>query len=252
MHHRGDSMSQRQLFWLHVKKSAGITTRSLLKPHYTEVDRANNSNTFIQALPEEYNDILNNYRVVLGAYQFKRCLYAKKYLYPKKWEQMFSFAFSREPTDRCVSMFYYLFWKDTGYMKNTARAFTRYIRSKKFIFSTSYAFDVFLDYAHQARCSDSIYYPLGNHFTTHTAPMWDDITDFTGNVLLDRVYRVENLIEGINSAFEECGIAKRLDSSVKKLNQNKRRKAYIPNQHQREKIREIYSRDFEIYENAWH
>ena len=82
--------------------------------------------------------------------------------------------------------------------------------------------------------------------------MWDDITDFTGNVLLDRVYRLENLIEGINSAFEECGIAKRLDSSVKKLNQNKRRKAYIPNQHQREKIREIYSKDFEIYENAWH
>lgn len=245
-------MNHRQLFWLHVKKSAGITTRSLLQPHYVLVNRAKKPKNFIQAMPEEYNDIINNYRVVLGEYQFKRCLFAKKYLYLDKWDDIFSFAFSREPTDRCVSMFYYLFWRDRGPVKNIVRSLKGYINTKKIIFSSSYAFDVFLDCANEARLSDSIYYPIGNHFTTHTAPMWDDITDFNGNVLLKKVYRLENLIEGINLAFEECGIAKRLDRNDKELNQNRGigRKDYSPNQQQKKKIEEIYHKDFEIYEKA--
>ena len=199
-------MNQRQLFWLHVKKSAGITTRSLLQPYYVEVDREKKPKNFIQATPEEYNDILNNFRIVLGDYQFKRCLFAKKYLYPNKWDDMFSFAFSRHPIDRCVSMFYYLFWKDAGRIGNIARPLKKLVKHKKLILNSSYAFDLFLDCAHEARQSDSIYLPLGNHFTTHTAPMWDDITDFSGNVLLTKVCRLENLIEGVNMAFEECGI----------------------------------------------
>ena len=130
-------MTQKQLFWLHVKKSAGTTTRSLLQPYYVEVDRDKKPKTFIQSTPEEYNDILNNYRVVLGEYQFKRCLFAKKYLYPEKWDDMFSFAFSREPTDRCVSMFYYLFWKDSGPLKNMARFLKYFYINKKLMLNTS-------------------------------------------------------------------------------------------------------------------
>jgi len=202
-------------------------------------------------MPEEYNDILNNFRVVLGEYQFKRCLFAKKYLYPEKWDDMFSFAFSREPTDRCISMFYYLFWKGSGPLKNMARSIKKSLRNKKLIhYNTSYSFDVFLDYAHQARLSDSIYHPLGNHFTTHTAPMWDDITDYDGKVLLKQVYRLENLVEGINLAFEQCDIAKRLDGNDKQLNRNRNRQEYIPNKLQKKKIEEIYYKDFQIYENA--
>ena len=245
-------MTQKQLFWLHVKKSAGITIRSLLQPYYVEVDRIKKPKTFIQASPEEYNDILNNYRVVLGEYQFKRCLFAKKYLYHEKWDDIFSFAFAREPTDRCVSMFYYLFWSNSGSLDNIYRVFKRSVTHKKLILNTSYAFDAFLDFSHEARISDSIYYPLGNHFTTHTAPMWDDITDSCGNVLLKEVYRLENLTEGINRAFEGCGIAKRLDYTDKILNKNKGRKTYNPNQSQKKKIEEIYCNDFEIYEKAWH
>ena len=245
-------MTQRQLFWLHIKKSAGITTRSLLQPYYVEVDRVKKPKTFIQASPEEYNDILNNYRVVLGEYQFKRCLFAKKYLYPEKWDDIYSFAFSREPTDRCVSMFYYLYWKDSGCLKNIARSFERLLIDRKLISNTSYAFDVFLDCAYEARVSDSIYRPLGNHFTTHTAPMWDDITDSSGNVLLKEVCRLESLIEGINRAFEKCGISKRLEGNHKAINKTHGRKIYNPNQSQRKKIEEIYCKDFEVYEKAWH
>lgn len=246
-------MNQRQFFWLHVKKSAGISTRSLLQPYYVEVDRTNKPKTFIQATSEEYNDILNHFRVSLGEYQFKRCLFAKEFLYPGKWDDMFSFAFSREPTDRCISMFYYLFWKDFGPLKNVARSIGQSIQSKSLIlYNTSYAFDLFLDYAYQARLSDSVYRPLGIFFTTHTAPMWDDITDHNGNVLLDQVYRLENLIEGINLVFEQCGITKRLDVDGQYLNKNKNRREYVPNKRQKKKVEEIYHKDFEVFENAWH
>lgn len=229
-----------------------MTTRALLQPYYVEVDRIKSPKTFIQATPEEYNDILNNYRVLLGDYQFKRCLFAQKYLYPNQWNDIYSFAFSREPVDRCVSMFYYLYWKDRGHFRNLMRSLKISINNRKLILNTSYAFDLFLNHAHKAHLSDSIYQPLGKHFMTHTAPMWDDITDFDGNILLKAVFRLENLTGGINKAFEECGINKRLDLSKKELNKNRGRKIYTPTQAQIKKIEEIYSRDFEIYENAEH
>ena len=100
----------KKLFWLYIKKSGGQSTRKALKPHYIEVDRSK-PQSFIQAKEYEYNDILNNYRTPLGDYQFKRSLFAKNFLFKEEWDSIFSFAFSREPIDRCLSMFYYLFWK---------------------------------------------------------------------------------------------------------------------------------------------
>lgn len=248
-------MHNKQLFWLHIKKAAGTSTRALLQQHYVEVKRKDKPKNFIQATPEEYNDILNNYRVVLGDYQFRRSLFAKTYLYPNQWNNMYSFAFSREPIDRCISMFHYLFkgGKGVGYLRTMLRSVKTLLRTRKIVSSTSYAFDVFLDYAHRARQSDSIYKPLGNHFTTHTAPMWDDITDLEGNVLLKEVFRLEALIEGINRAFCECGIDKRLehgDELFRKKNRNRQR--YTPSSAQIRKIEQIYPKDFEVYETAWH
>ncbi|NNL99894.1 MAG: sulfotransferase family 2 domain-containing protein, partial [Gammaproteobacteria bacterium] len=199
-------MPHRQLFWLHVKKSAGISTRALLQPHYREVDRANKPATFIQSDRVEYNDILNNFRVVLGEYQFRRCLFAKRFLYREQWESLYSFVFAREPVDRCISMFFYLYWPDRGFAGNLARIVGRSLATGTFMYNTRYAFDRLLDHAAQARGSDSIYRPLGLHFTTHTAPMWDDVPDLDGKVLLTAVFRLENLVDGINSVFEACGI----------------------------------------------
>ena len=243
-------MNYQQFFWLHIKKSAGITTRSLLQPYYVEVDRSKKPKCFIQASPEEYNDILNNYRVVLGEYQFRRCLFAKQYLYPNRWGSILSFAFSREPIDRCVSMFYYLARKDIGLTKSLTGSLWRMFRNGKLGTGTAYAFDIFLDHAEAARTSDSIYHPLGIHFTTHTAPMWDDITDLEGNVLLTRVYRLENLVDGINQVFEECGLNKRIADKGTKLNRNVKRGQYSPSRKQIAKIEAIYSRDFELYETT--
>lgn len=237
-------------FWLHIKKSAGITTRKLLQPYYVEVDRSKKPKNFIAASPDEYNDILNNYRVVLGEYQFRRALFAKRYLYKEKWERIYSFAFSREPVDRCISMFYYLYWNDLGPARNLVRALRTSLSEKKFVFNTSYAFDAFLGHVEEARRSDSIYRPLGLHFTTHTAPVWEDVSDLEGNLLLTKVFRLEHLIGGINKVFEACGIGKRIENDATMLNRNPRRGRYTPTRNQRNKIEEIYSRDFEVYETA--
>ena len=244
-------MSCKQIFWLHIRKSAGMTTRNLLQPYYLEVvDRVNKPKTFIQVSPDEYNDILNNYRVVLGDYQFRRCQFAKKYLYPDQWDNIFSFAFSREPIDRCLSMFYYLYWQDKTVFKQLENAIKKSLNSAKLHYCTSYAFDVFLDNVHEALVNDSIYSPLGIHFSTHVAPMWSDITDSEGNILLKKVYRLENLIDGINQVYEECGLDKKIERSNKKINKNKNRGNYKPTKSQIQKIESIYTHDFEIYENA--
>lgn len=246
-------MNYRRLFWLHIKKSAGSTTRELLQPHYLKVDRTKKPKCFIQATPEEYNDILNNYRVVLGDYQFRRCLFAKTYLYPDAWDDHFSFAFSRNPIDRCISMFFYLFWRpEHRTLRSRVRNSLR--ESKKAgelrFYTMSYAFDVFLDNARKARSSRSIYRPVDEHFTTHTAPMWEDITDLDGNILLKKIFRLENLGKGINQAFEECGLEKRIEVgkiAVEK-NRNHARIQFEPTQAQIKKIEEIYQNDFNIYE----
>jgi hypothetical protein len=240
-------MSYSTFFWLHVKKSAGTTTRSLLSPYYVIVDHKK-PKSFIQAGPNEYNDILNNFHALLGEYQFKRCLFAKQFLYKDQWDSLFSFAFSREPVDRCVSMFFYIYWKEIGWFKKLFRAVRAPFTHRKLPYNTRYAFDAFLDCVRQARESDSIYEPLGCRFTTHTAPMWEDITDREGNILLKAIFRVEDLAEGINRAFEACGIPKRIAKNEARLNKNKKRQEYVPTRGQLRQIENIYQRDCEIYE----
>lgn len=243
-------MAYKHFFWLHIKKAGGITTRKLLEPYYVEVDRGKKPKSFIQAEPKEYNDILNNYRVLLGEYQFRRSLFARKFLYPGEWDNIYSFAFSREPTDRCVSMFFYLYWKNKGLFKFLRYSIRRSLKTSKLHYNTSYAFDVFLDYVQQARESNSIYRPFNNHFTTHTATVWDDVTDEAGTILLKRIYRLDDLTLAIYQVFEACGLEKRIAESNGKLNVNKNRGGFTPTKKQIQKIQRIYSHDFEIYENA--
>lgn len=237
-------------FWLHIKKSAGTSTRMLLKPYYIELDREKKPANFIQSRPEEYNDILNNYRVVLGEYQFKRALFAKKYLYGNNWDSIYSFAFSREPVDRCLSMFYYLYWRDLGYYRNLKRSVIRSLRTGKSVFTKRSAFDVFLGLVSETRAVHSFYDPLGNHFSTHVASMWDDISDCDSNVLIKKIYRLENLVEGLNNVFEECGIDNRIEKTNHELNRNARRGFYAPTALQKRKIEELYAKDFDIYETS--
>jgi hypothetical protein len=242
-------MSKKKFFWLHIKKSGGITTRKLLQPYYVEVDRVKRPKCFIQASPQEYNDILNNYRILLGDYQLKRCLFAKKFLFPDSYNDMVSFAFVREPIDRCLSMFFYLYSNQRNWIYILKQT-TRQLIQKRTLYNTSYAFDNFLELIQESRNSPSSFYPKGLHFVTHTNSMWEDVSDFEGNILLKKIFRLEDLIWGINQVFEECDIDKKLQSSTLRLNVNKYYRRYLPNHDQRRKIGKLFEKDFGIYESA--
>ena len=238
-------------FWLHIKKSGGITTRKLLQPHYVEVDRVNKPMTFIQAKPAQYNDVLNNYRVVLGDLQFKRALFAKTYLYKEQWDQMYSFAFSREPVDRCISMFFYLFFKNKGsFLKQLELSLQIRKDHKRLGISRSFAFDVFLDLIEESQSSESIYRPVDLHFSTHTARMYPDVTDEEGKVLLTEIFRLEDLSKGINKVYTQVGIADRVEQGELRINKGMNRKDYQPSTTQLKKIQRLYKRDFDLYESA--
>jgi hypothetical protein len=138
-----------------------------------------------------------------------------------------------------------------GRRKNTERMIATIIKARSVKNRISYAFDSFLDQIEISLTSDSIYSPLGLHFSTHTAPMWDDITDLEGNILLTEVFRLEDLIKGINKVFSLCNIEKRLESSDLIIeNRTLNKGEYYPNRTQIRKIERIYSKDFEVYENA--
>lgn len=244
-------MSYDQFFWLHIKKAAGNSTRKLLSPYYKQVSRAQKPFTFIQAKPEEYNDVLNNYRIVLGDYQFKRTLFAKEFLYPNEWNNIFSFAFLREPIDRCISMFFYLHYQNQHKPTSRIKKLYLHLNGKPDIKSTEYQFDVFLNMVEQTHNqSHSIFHPIGLHFATHTAPMFPDVSDNNGNVLLTKTYRLENMTSGINEVFEQCGINKRISDTSIVLNKNNKRNHYTPSAEQKAKIVKIFEKDFELYENA--
>jgi hypothetical protein len=148
-------------------------------------------------------------------------------------------------------MFYYLYWQDLGRRRNAERLIETIIKARSVRNRISYAFDSFLDQIQISLTSDSIYSPLGLHFSTHTALMWDDITDLEGNILLTEVFRLEDLIEGINKVFSLCNIEKRLKPSDSIIeNRTRNRRGYYPNRTQIRRIEKIFSKDFEIYENA--
>lgn len=244
-----EGMGHKAFFWLHIKKSAGISTRQLMQPYYQEVDRTQWPANFIQSPKAHYNDILNNYRMLLGEYQFRRGLFAKEVLYPGEWHNMLSFAFSRHPVERCISMFYYLYWQGGGFKKLLRSAVRKTIKTGRLHYSTAVAFEHFLDYLAQAQQADSIYQPLGSHFSTHTNTMWRDVSDRDGNIIVSRIYRLESLVPGLNQIFEACGLPKRLQHS-QRSNATNNKGQYQPSRSQRSKIETLFARDFELYESA--
>lgn len=235
-------------FWLHIKKSAGRSTRRHLAPYYKDVERVHKPFTFVQAQFDEYNAVLNNFRIPLGDYQFRRSLFAKKFLYKNNWEEIHRFAFSREPVSRCLSAFFYL-QRQNGF----EQPFLGYSHANITCSddsSDTYKFDFFLDLIEASLTSSSIYTPVNLHFTTHTAPMWGDIVDENDVILLSHVYRLEAYESAINYVLELCGSKKRIDGSEEIMNQNKNKYIFQPNSAQKVKIEHLYRKDFEIYELA--
>jgi len=143
-----------------------------------------------------------------------------------------------------------MYWRDPGVGGYVRYLVKHYLRTNKVHYNVSSSFDVFLDLIEATRSSGSIYRPVDLHFATHTASMWGDVTDLDGEVMLKKIYRLEDMTQGINQVFERCAINKKVSSDGGRLNENLKKGLYQPNSEQVKKIMRLYGGDFEIYENS--
>jgi hypothetical protein len=199
-------------FWIHIKKSGGQSLRELLQPYYALTDRSRRPECFTSTNSECWNDILNNYRIPLGTLQFKRALFAARHLYPDDWPHMLSFAFSREPISRCLSMYRFLLGDLTHIASTRGISFR----------SEEERFGFFLQLIRETFQSDTNAGPCGLRFSTHVNPMWNDVTDDSGKVCVTEIFRLEDMLPALLSVYRECGLsAENLDHSVNR-NQTKK------------------------------
>ena len=95
------------VLWLHIKKAAGQSVRRVLGELYTETNRKD-PKPFIALPRAEWNDALNNYRLPLGEYDFRRGLSACDILFgPEGFARMLKSAVVHNLYDRAVSCFTY-------------------------------------------------------------------------------------------------------------------------------------------------
>lgn len=178
--------------WLHIKKCGGQSFRESFTPPYVQTDRLKNPKPFIATPKCEWNDVLNNYRIPLGEYDNKRMLFAKQFLYTEdEFANMFKFVIVRNPFDRAASVWKYLF-RPVQYnpkhikMKNSFEAFLSELPN---LWSKKY----------------------DRHIYTHSLPIWPDITDKDGVLLVDSIFKLENM------HIDLMEINRKLGASVKEL-----------------------------------
>jgi hypothetical protein len=154
-------------FWLHVKKAGGTSFRATFTPPYVQSDRRAPARSFAEAPKAEWNDMVNNFRIPLGEHDFRRMLFARDHLYgAEEFGRMFRFVIVRNPYDRALSCWHYL----TGGIGGSA-GFERFLESLPWEWTSKH----------------------NRHLATHTAPVWPDITDDAGNLLVDEIYKLEEI-----------------------------------------------------------
>ena len=227
-------------FWLHIKKSAGSSLRRLLQPYYRCVDRSINPCCFVGVSKEYWNDTVNNYRIPLGEFQFRRASFARKYLYGKDWERMNSFAFVREPVSRALSMFRFL--------QPEIRSYAISLRISKC--SPSDLFDLFLKMLLLQRESSISSKPFGLRFSTHVNPAWNDVVDVDGNVLIANLFRLEDLERGLSKIYAKCGLElpKTSPSIYNQTSRSGPIGTFLPTESQKARVLEYYQKDLFLYQ----
>jgi hypothetical protein len=255
-----------QLVWLHIKKSAGSSTRRALGPLYTVTDRTERPRCFAAAPRAEWNDVLNNYRVPLGDWQFRRSEFARRFLWPEDWDRKLRLAFAREPVSRCVSMFHYLFDYRTRhrnldtYRRVSARTGRRRLARllparvfRRLPIRVEAEFDLFLDAlemqeAVRGRTANEA--PFDLHFATHTNPMSNDVLDDEGRLNLTHLIRLESFEKGIDLVYRELGVERPAETRGVRVNGGGSGPRFRPSPEQRRRIERLYARDFDLYEDA--
>lgn len=181
-------MSKSKFFWLHIKKAGGTSFRKSFSPPYVETERGLNCKPFVALPKEEWNDALNNFRIPLGSYDYKRMLFARKFLYEKdEFEEMFKFVIVRNPYARALSAWRYL-------MKDRLVFHPKKLAMK-------YSFHQFLKEVPRYWKEKK-----NRHIATHTAPIWPDITDENGKLLVDEIIKLEEFDQHIDKLNTELDI----------------------------------------------
>ncbi|MDG5490134.1 sulfotransferase family protein [Psychroserpens sp. SPM9] len=206
-------------FWLHIKKAGGESFRKTFTPPYVQTDKVDNCRPFIALPKEEWNDALNNYRIPLGDYDYKRMLFAKKFLFtPEEFDNMFKFVIVRNPYDRAVSCWKYFY----GY-QNISKLITNPRNYYKKL-----SFQYFLE-----QLPREWEHKHHRALATHTASMWSDITDRNGKLLVDKILKLENMSDNIDFLNKKLNInikefshinKSRSDNSYQKYYNKKTRK----------------------------
>ncbi|MFP4520911.1 MAG: sulfotransferase family 2 domain-containing protein [Fibrobacterota bacterium] len=183
-----------RFFWLHIKKCGGQSFRKAFSEHYTTTDRKKTGNRDIKTLPEkEWNDAVNSYRTKLGEYDFRRTLFVKEMLYtPAEFNSFFKFTIVRNPYARAVSSWKYL-------CKNELKPL-RLIKKMKWL-NHDFTFSSFLD-----GLPELWERKTNRHAATHTAQIWPDITDRSGNLLVDSIIKLEEINKGMEFLSNKIGI----------------------------------------------
>jgi hypothetical protein len=162
--------------WLHIKKSGGQSIRRAIGSAYVETARKN-ACPYI-ALPEaEWNDNLNNFRIPLGPFDYRRMLFARDYLYQQDFHSRFKFTVVRNPYARAVSAWRYL----------TRRGIIECFWPR---YRYRYRFTDFL-----GMLPDVWERKSNRQLATHTAPIWPDISDDKGAPLVDFIANLETIEE---------------------------------------------------------
>lgn len=200
--------------------------KEILRPNYPASEWKYGT-PFVALDKSQWNNNLNNHLVSLGEYEYKRMLFAKKFLYSEQeFDEMYKFAIVRNPYFRAVSCWKYLtkHWTFTKPKLMMARR----------------SFPYFLDMLPEVWETR-----FDRHVSTHTAPMWQDITDEHGTMLLDDVFKLEDIHNGITTICENLGIE---PHEMKKKNSSNigNYDAYLT-QRNLSKIENLYGEDIEHF-----
>lgn len=190
-----------------------------------QTDRVEYPKTFVALPRTEWNDVLNNYRIPLGEYDYKRMLFAKEFLYTEaEFNNMYKFTIVRNPYDRIVSAWKYLLRQRSYHPKKLWMRydFHRFLKELPVLWEEKY----------------------DRHIATHTAPVWGDITDKNGIQLVDFVAKLEHIENDMKFICERLGWEFK---SFKHINKNREDRAYRKhyNNKTRKLVEELYRDDIE-------
>ena len=170
---------------------------------------------------------------------------------------MIRVGFARQPVDRCVSMFEYLFDPVGG---KHLRPYLCYLRRcnivplhKRLAWSRAARFDTFLDaveWQDAYRRGPDPAAPIDLHFSTHTNPMSRDVLQPDGTLALSHLIRLESFEAGIDLCYDLCKVTRPEGSHGIRRNSGATARRYEPSPQQRRRIEHLYAKDCDLYENA--